>query len=58
MSHWILDPVTVQLFTTKLDLGHITLKYAKSYFSAYGCEIKGRTKEQFIKNMIALSKEK
>lgn len=51
MKHWILTPDRAQSVVTSLDLGKMTLKAAKLYYSAYGVEIKGRTKEQFIKNL-------
>jgi hypothetical protein len=35
----------------------MTLKAAKLYYSAYGVEVKGRTKEQFIKNLSKLVSE-
>ena len=51
MKHWILTRATMQSIITNLDRNLMTLKAAKNYFSAYGVEIKGRTKEQFIKNL-------
>jgi hypothetical protein len=49
--------MTVQTIVEKLDLNQITLKYAKSYFEAYGVTVKGNTKKDFIKNLITASKE-
>lgn len=44
--------------TTNLDRNLMTLKAAKNYFSAYGVEIKGNTKERLIKNLaIEVNKE-
>lgn len=41
-----------QTLVTKLDLNHITLKEAKIFASRLGiASIKGRNKEQFIKNL-------
>ena len=40
-----------------LDLGRMTLKAAKLYYSAYGVEISGNTKERFIKNLAKLVNE-
>ena len=55
--HWILTPDTVQTIIANLDRSLMTLKAAKNYFLAYGVEVKGRTKEQFIKNICAMLKE-
>jgi uncharacterized protein YuzB (UPF0349 family) len=35
----------------------MTLKAAKLYYLAYGVEVKGRSKEQFIKNLSTLVNE-
>lgn len=51
MEHWILTRSTLQTITTNLDRNLMTLKAAKNYFSAYGVEIKGNTKEKFLKNL-------
>lgn len=51
MKHWILTRDTAQAITECLDQNKCSLKYAKTYYSAYGVEIKGRTKQQFIKNL-------
>lgn len=56
MAHWILTSATVQAIVTNLDLNYMPLKAAKEYFSAYGLVIKGHTKKQFIKNLIAQAK--
>ena len=55
--HWLLNQQTLQTFTTQLDLNHITLKYAKSYFEGYGYPIKANTKEMFLKKLAQLVKE-
>jgi len=55
--HWLLNQQTLQTFATKLDLNHITLKYAKSYFEGYGYPIKANTKELFLKKLAQLVKE-
>lgn len=52
MKHWILERSRAQNIITCLDLGNMTLKAAKLYYSAYGVEIKGNTKERFIKNLM------
>ena len=58
MKHWILTRSILQTMTTNLDRNLMTLKAAKNYFSAYGVEIKGNTKERFIKNLaIEVNKE-
>lgn len=56
MAHWILYTSNVQVMIENLDLNKITLKEAKNYFSVYGVEIKGNTKERFIRNMIEASR--
>lgn len=55
--HWLLNQQTLQTFVTKLDLNHITLKYAKAYFEGYGYPIKANSKEMFIKKLNQLVKE-
>ena len=58
MKHWILTRSILQTMTINLDRNLMTLKAAKNYFSAYGVEIKGDTKERFIKNLaIEVNKE-
>ena len=54
MKHWILTRETMQSIITNLDRNLMTLKAAKNYYSAYGVEIKGNTKERFIKNLAQL----
>lgn len=54
MKHWILTKERMQDIVTALDLGRMTLKAAKNYYSAYGVEIKGNTKDRFIKNLAQL----
>lgn len=56
MAHWILHASNVQAIVENLDLNRMTLKAAKNYFSAYGVEIKGNTKERFIRNLIEAAK--
>lgn len=56
MAHWILHASNVQAIIENLDLNRMTLKAAKNYFSAYGVEIKGNTKERFIRNLIEAAK--
>lgn len=56
MNHWVLTRDTAQLITTQLDLNRITLSYAKRYYSAYGVNVKGRSKADFIKNLWQLVK--
>ena len=55
--HWLLNRQTLQAFATQLDLNHITLKYAKSYFEGYGYPIKANSKEMFLKKLAQLTKE-
>ena len=57
MKHWILTNERMQDIITCLDLGRMTLKTAKLYYSSYGVEIKGNTKERFIKNLAKLVNE-
>lgn len=58
MKHWILTRSNLQMITTNLDHNLMTLKAAKNYFAAYGVEIKGNTKEKFLKNLaIEVNKE-
>ena len=57
MAHWILHASNVQAIVENLDLNRMTLKAAKNYFSAYGVEIKGNTKERFIRNLIEAAKD-
>lgn len=57
MSHWILTRDRMQDIITCLDLNRMSLKAAKLYYSAYGVEIKGRTRAQFIKNLVNAVKE-
>jgi len=57
MKHWILTQSTAQDIITNLDRNLMTLKAAKTYFSACGVEIKGRTKADFIKNLCNAVKE-
>ena len=56
MAHWILHASNVQAIVENLELNRMTLKAAKNYFSAYGVEIKGHTKERFIRNLIEAAK--
>ena len=53
-KHWILTRDTMQTIITTLDLNRMTLKEARLYYSVYGVEVKGRTKLQFIKNLVKL----
>lgn len=57
MKHWTLTRDMMQTIITNLDTNRMTLKAAKLYYSAYGVEVKGRTKEQFIKNLSKLVSE-
>ncbi len=57
MKHWILTRDRMQDIVTNLDLGRMSLKAAKLYYSAYGVEIKGNTKQMFIKNLAKLVNE-
>lgn len=57
MKHWILTRDRAEAIITNLDRNSMTLKAAKLYYSAYGVTIKGRTKEQFIKTLMAIVKE-
>lgn len=58
MKHWILKRSVMQDIITNLDRNLMTLKAAKGYYQAYGCEIKGSTKKAFISNLIkAVGKE-
>ena len=57
MKHWILTRAIAQDIITCLDLNRMKLKTAKTYYSAYGVEIKGRTKAEFIKNLNKLVSE-
>lgn len=57
MKHWVLARDLMQSIITNLDTNRMTLKAAKLYYSAYGVEVKGRTKEQFIKNLSKLVSE-
>ena len=50
--HWLLNQQTLQTFVTKLDLNHITLKYAKAYFEGYGYPIKANTKKLFTSSIV------
>lgn len=56
-SSWILSRDRMQSIITALDLNTMTLKAAKLYYSAYGVVIKGRTKEQFIRNLSKVVEE-
>ena len=58
MKHWILTRERMQDIITCLDLGRMTLKAAKLYYSAYGVEIKGNTKGRFIKKPCKTSKRR
>lgn len=45
------DRATLQLLTTKLDLKAISLGDAKKFVKAnYGIDVKGATRDQFIRN--------
>lgn len=57
VKHWILERTVIQAIITNLDTNRMTLKAAKLYFSAYGVDVKGRTKEQFIKNLCQMGNE-
>lgn len=57
MKHWILTRDRMQAIITCLDTNKMNLKAAKLYYSAYGVEIKGKTKEQFIKNLVSAVRE-
>jgi hypothetical protein len=50
-AHWILTKDTAQTIITNLDRNLMKLSAAKNYYRAYGVNIKGNTKEQFIKNL-------
>mgnify|MGYP005813454275 CR=1 FL=1 len=54
MKHWILTRDRMSSIVNNLDRNLMTLKAAKDYYSAYGVEVKGRTKAQFIKNLSAM----
>ena len=54
MKHWVLTVDRMQDIVRCLDHGHMTLKAAKLYYSAYGVIIKGSTKDKFIKNLSML----
>jgi hypothetical protein len=56
VKHWILTRDTLQTIVTNLDRNLMSLKAAKTYFSAYGVEVKGNTKERFIKNLSEMVK--
>lgn len=51
LDHWIISKDRAAMITTNLDRNLMTVKAAKDYFWAYGVSIKGRTKQQFIKNL-------
>jgi hypothetical protein len=53
-KHWILTRDLMQTIITNLDTNRMTLKAAKLYYLAYGVEVKGRSKEQFIRNLCKL----
>lgn len=57
MKHWILTRDRAQSIITNLDFDFMKLKAAKLYYSAYGVEIRGNTKERFIKNLMQMVKE-
>lgn len=57
VKHWILTADLIQSIIINLDTNRMTLKAAKLYFAAYGVEIKGRTKEQFIINLCRMEAE-
>lgn len=56
-KHWILARDRMQDIISNLDRNLMTLKTAKLYYSAYGVEVKGRTKDRFIKNLTKLVNE-
>lgn len=49
MTHWILTRPTADTITQNLDRNLMTLDAARNYFAAYGVNIKGRTKDAFIR---------
>ena len=51
MKHWILTRDNLQMIVTNLDLNRMSLKAAKQYFSAYGVQVAGGTKQAFIRNL-------
>lgn len=57
MQHWILTRDRAQTITENLDRNLMTLSAARDYFSAYGVEINGRTKEGFIQNLWRMVKD-
>lgn len=50
--HW-LKP-SADTIVSLLDRNLTTLKYARTYFRAYGFDVKGRTKRDFIRNLYTL----
>ena len=47
-----LDRATMQTITTKLDLGHITVKEAKRFLRVnYGLSFVARTRDQLVRKM-------
>jgi len=52
MKHWILTESIMQSTITNLDRNLMKLKAAKTYYAAYGVTVAGKTKEQFIKNLV------
>lgn len=41
----------LQLITTKLDLGHVTLREAKLFALRLGYRVKGQSKERFLREL-------
>ena len=58
MFHWMLTPATVQTIVENLDRNLMTLSAAKNYFTAYGLESPGQTKQAFIRNLCRLAAQK
>lgn len=56
MQHWALTRDRLQATTTRLDIGDTTVAMGRKLWAASGVTVKGRTREQFLRNLALLVK--
>lgn len=52
-GHWMFTADRLQMLTTNLDRGLMTLAAARTYLQAYGACVAGATKAAFLRNLAA-----
>lgn len=56
MQHWALTRDRLQATITRLDIGNTTVAMERKLWAASGVAVKGRTREQFLRNLALLVK--